>query len=199
MKKHMITDIIGRLLVFLVGLFMGYQLYKEFAMFWVFRFWIEPNTTCYRVITYSAVALTEMLCIMALCKLFYKVVPKILKYITSMIYVPFVILCWIGPNQMDYRYQATEWNPFDAMCKLWLYGKADFMGLEILMFVPLGFMIGHKFGPRKAIVGFALFSITIEILQSLISTAPFRTLDCFLYFVGLMLGYFITRLKKKDK
>ncbi len=188
MRDTLISSI-GKIIITIIGLFTGYELYKNAVMYWVFKFWIEPNEICYWTITYSVLVLTCLLCVMVLYKMVYKEIPKVIKNIITIIYVPLIILCWIGPNQMDYTYTPNEWNPFYSIYKLCLFREFGFMGIEILSFVPIGMMTGRKIKQKTALAGFIFSAILIEVLQSLISTAPFRTLDCILYLAGMMIGY----------
>lgn len=179
----------GKLVVMIFGVLAGYALYRNLIMFWVFKFWIEPNEICYWAITYSVLVLTCLSSTMVVYGMVYKELPGVLTKIAKIIYVPLIILCWIGPNQMDYTYTPNEWNPFYSIYKLCLFREFGFMGIEILSFVPIGMMAGRKIKKKTALAGFIFSAILIEVLQSLISTAPFRTLDCILYLAGMMIGY----------
>ena len=199
MTTNTIKNLIGQLIVIFLGIIIGNWLYKKYLMFFVVDFWLDPSRMCYLIITYSVLVLTCILCISFLYIMIYKKVHNILMIILKLVYIFLLILCWTGPNQRDNMFLTEEWNPFTSMQKLWMYGEMGFVGLEILSFIPLGLMLGNKIKYKTAIIAFAISSILIELLQFCISTAPFRTLDCILYFTGLLLGYFIVRLKSNDE
>lgn len=45
MRDTLISSI-GKIIITIIGLFTGYGLYKNAVMYWVFKFWIEPNEIC---------------------------------------------------------------------------------------------------------------------------------------------------------
>ncbi|NCF00614.1 hypothetical protein [Emergencia sp. 1XD21-10] len=199
MTTNTIKNLIGQLIVIFLGIIIGNWLYKKYLMFFVADFWLEPSRICYLIITYSVFAMTCVLCTSFLYIIIYREIHSVLKVTAKAMYIFLLILCWTGPNQRDNMFLTEDWNPFASMQKLWMYGEIGFIGLEILSFIPLGLMLGNRIKYKTAIIAFAISSILIELLQFCISTAPFRTLDCILYLTGLLLGYFIVRLKSNDE
>ncbi len=97
-------------------------------------------------------------------------------YLVFVLYQTLSPILFSVPKLFTHPYVSMNWKPFIDI-RMHNLGAWQEVFLNILLFVPFGFLAGfyHDHSFRKAVAFSFLLSLTIELLQPLIST--YRTFD----------------------
>ncbi len=97
-------------------------------------------------------------------------------YLVFVLYQTLSPILFSVPKLFTHPYVSMNWKPFIDV-RMHNLGAWQEVFLNILLFVPFGFLAGfyHDHSFRKAVAFSFLLSLTIELLQPLIST--YRTFD----------------------
>ena len=120
-------------------------------------------------------------------------------YMVFVLYQTLSPILFSLPKLFTHPYVSMNWKPFIDIL-LHHMGAWQEVFLNILLFVPFGFLAGfyHDHSFRKAVAFSFLLSLTIELLQPLISTyRTFDITDIITNVSGGILGYLCWMIYQK--